>query len=621
MRHRWFSLLGALMLIALLVTPAAAHSQHFDALQPGKFVTLKQTIPVNLVFIGYNGIKPDKVRAELPKTYDPVVRYPQSYGLNGRDLGLHYDFKYRFINTNSQFENTFFNYLAHAGATGPLTAFQQQYNDQQKNVLDVAANVRYIDGPSVEAWLEKQSGALNIDLAHSYTIYYINWYSRKDFQFHVYTKTDEPDPDTQYNFGALRASRKMIAWGGSSGRTWFYDLSAGPEAWTNNYIVDTPDLDGNGVEDYRMPPIWEYSKKGYRDPGKLNSDLGKVARFVAINLLFTSSPLYDPLYTAPGVGGKKIVYTTLFEDDPTSQGTDWFNRRYTLDKLRSFEPYYDWEVRLKDRKLNDGAERAFRIWANLLPEDDCWNTYGTTFAELFCYFTANRAKYVPAFGANDYVGAIYGFNTTDANMNDQAGLLGFADDNWTDGTQSVTFMFDTPDDRAGGFGFTTTAIHEFGHHIGMSHPHDGYDSELGLDYNPADAYEFAWSGDESNSIMQYIAVSNGFGQFDRDNMYRWETAGYLNWSNAIVGDIQASGKASQVDNLLQSADNDAKDALKAFDKWDYLSAVTHARAAYESVGRAAAKLGIALPTRDSALRALPGAIPLHQGDPIRFPDD
>lgn len=621
MHRRWLSLLSALLLAALLVTPAAAHTRHFAALQPGQFATLKQSVPVNLVFIGYRGIQPGQLRAELPKTYEPLVRAPLFYGLNGRNLGLHYDFKYRFVHASSGFEDSFFRYLARAGSTGPLTSFQQQYNDQQKNVLDVAPTVRYIDGPSVESWLEKRSDALNIDRQHSYTVYFINWYSRKDFQFHVYTKTDEPDPDTHYNFGAERASRKMIAWGGSSGRSWFYDLSAGPEAWTNNYIVDVTDLDGNGVEDYRMPPIWEYTRNGYRDPRKLSSDLGKVTRYVAINLLFTTSPLYDPLYTAPGVGGRKIVNVTMFEDDPASKGTDWFSRSYTLGKLRDFEPYYGWDVRLKDRRLSDGPRRAFRIWADLLPEDDCWNQYGTTFAELFCYFSANSGKYVPTFGPNDYVGAIYGFNTTDANMGDETGLLGYADDNWTDGTQSLTFMFDTPDDRAGGFGFTTTAIHEFGHHIGMSHPHDGYDAESGTDYNPADAYAYAWSGDESNSVMQYIAVSNGFGQFDRDNMYRWETAGYLNWSNALLGDIQASGKADRVAGLLGSADDAAAKALDAFKAWDFLNAVRQARQAYETISRAADRLGIATPAKDAALRALPSRVPPHIGDPIRFPDD
>ena len=29
------------------------------------------------------------------------------------------------------------------------------------------------------------------------------------------------------------------------------------------------------------------------------------------------------------------------------------------------------------------------------------------------------------------------------------------------------------------YGLTTTMIHEDGHHLAMSHPHDGYDSETG----------------------------------------------------------------------------------------------------------------------------------------------
>ena len=86
-------------------------------------------------------------------------------------------------------------------------------------------------------------------------MFFVNWCGRDDFKFHVYTKTDEPDPDTGYNFGIERDSRKMIAWGGTtpddeeSGlgslhRIWFYDLSAGPEGWTDNWNVD---------DDYRLP--------------------------------------------------------------------------------------------------------------------------------------------------------------------------------------------------------------------------------------------------------------------------------------------------------------------------------------------------------------------------------
>ena len=48
------------------------------------------------------------------------------------------------------------------------------------------------------------------------TIYFINWCGRSDFNVHVYTKIDEPDPDTGYNFGVNRDSRKIIAWGGTT---------------------------------------------------------------------------------------------------------------------------------------------------------------------------------------------------------------------------------------------------------------------------------------------------------------------------------------------------------------------------------------------------------------------
>ena len=488
--------------------------------------------------------------------------------------------------------------------------------------MDVTAPVLYIDGPSVENWLTKAGGDLGIDGRHSYTIYFINWYSRPDFKFHLYTKTDQSDPDTGYNFGALRDSRKMIAWGGSRGRTWFYDLSAGPEAWTDNWNVDDPDLDGNGIEEYRMPPIWEYAAGGYRDPAELSSDLGLVARFVGIDLLFTTSPLYDPLVTAPGPYGDKVQSIPMLEDDPDSSGPDWIDLPYVRQSLRTFEPYYDWKVRLKDvSPIDADAQRSLRIWAGLLQEDSCWTPYDDIFAELFCYFDANLDRYVPPSGPTDYVGEVFAFNTTDANMGVNADLLGYADDNWVDGTQSYVFVFDTSGDREFGYGFSTTTVHEFGHHIGMSHPHDGYDAEAGLDYDALDATYFAWSGDESDTIMAYIDLSTGFGQFDRDNMYRWEFAGYANLAGSLLGDIQADPDHRRVAALQAQARLIRLLAVTEFRTWDYLDAASHARSAYELTLRAAAKLGIDTDAASAARSmAIPAAVQ-HEVDPIRFPDD
>jgi hypothetical protein len=412
----------------------------------------------------------------------------------------------------------------------------------------------------------------------------------------------------------------VIAWGGSHSRLWFYDLSAGPEAWSNNFDVDNPDLDGNGVEDYRMPPIWEYDEDGYRDPSALSSDLGRVTRYVGINLLFTSSPLYDPLATAPGVGGKRVVHINMFEDDPASTGTDWIDTDLVKSRFESLQHYYDWEVNLTDQPLEGDALRAFRIFAELDTSDDCWVNFGTPFAQLFCYFDSNRDLYIPAYNEADYVAGVFAFNTTEANLGTQFGLLGFADDNWMDGTQSYVFEFDAAEYREIGYGFTITTIHEGGHHFGFSHPHDGYDSELGLDYGPADEYYYAWSGDESNTVMHYLDLSGTFGQFDQDNMFRWEMAGYLNWSNDLLAQIQAHPRAKEVQGRIHTANKFATTALKAFDQWKYRQAAANARKAYEQLARAAARLGIEAPA-DAMMLVAPNQIPVHEGDPIRFPDN
>ena len=627
MAHRLFrrtpllALFGLLVAAIVLQLPASAGAS--PATGAAKF---KQTVPVNVVFIGYSPqmVNQGKFLKALPATYAPVVREPQFYGLSGRNVGLKFAFKYRTIFAGQALEGSFFKYLTAIGTPGDLTQYQQAYNDELNNVLDVTGPVLYIDGPSVEKWLEKAAAtSLGIDTRHSYTIFFVDWYRHPGFKFHVYTKTDMTDPDTGYNFGTERDSRKMIAWGGSSGRTWFYDLSAGPEAWTDNWDVDNADVDGDGVADYRMPPIWEYAAGGYRAPSKLTSDLGLIARFVGIDCLFTTSPLYDPLVTAPGLSGAKVDNIQMFEDDPASSGPAWIHMAYIKNTLRSFEPYYKWTVALKDENPIDAdAQHSFRVWADIVSDPDSyWSPYGTTFAELFGYFDANQGRYVPPYGPTDYVGKVFAFNTTDESMGDEFGLLGYSDDNWTDGTQSYVFAFDTAGYRDLGYGFSTTAAHEFGHHIGMSHPHDGYDAEQALDFDSIGATYFAWSGDESNTIMAYNDVSAGFGQFDRDNMGRYEFAGYANWTSTLLAEIQADPDHWKVAGLTGKAASLRNLAIKQFGGWDYPPAASNAYAGYQTALRAATILGVDT-SAATPLRAMAAAAGVpHEGDPIRFPNN
>ena len=620
MKRRLGSGAAVLLLLTAMLPATALAGGHHKVLKPGQTVTFEQDVPINIVFIGYqrSDINKHKLLGQLPDSYSPVVRYPQFYGLPGRDMGLQFDFDYDVTFKDRTFSNRFFKYLDGIGTPGDPTDFQNQYNDQVNNVLDVTGPVLYIDGPSVESWLDR-----NLHTAKKgYTIVFVNWYGRPDFKFHVYTKMDEPDPDTGYNFGDVRASRKMIAWGGTDSRLWFYDLSAGPEAWTNNWNVDDADVDGDGTADKRMPPIWEYATGGYAKRSALSEDLGLVTRFVGIDLLFTASPLYDPMVTAPDVHGRKVVNVDMFQDDPASNGMDWIHRGFIKSKYADLEPYYDWQVRISDKgPIDGGVKHALNIFAGLDTSDDCWSEFDDPFAQLFCYFDANLPAYLPNFREADYVAPIFAINTTAANLGDQFGLLGFADDNWVDGTQTFVFEFDAAEYREIGYGFSTTTIHEGGHHFGMSHPHDGYDSELGIDFDSVGDFQFVWSGDESCTVMAYNDLCAGFSEFDKANMYRWEMAGYLNWANGLLDDVQASHQSWRVWRELAAAEDFARKAVDGFDSWNYLSAAANARAAYAQVAKAADRLGIETPT-DNALRLAGRAgMPLHEGDPIRFPNN
>jgi hypothetical protein len=586
--------------LATLATPVGATTINAGA---PKSDTINLTVPVNIVFIGYSGqqINRDAVLAQLSDSYDPVVREPRFYGLPGRDVGLHYRFDYHTITAPQRFEDNFFHHLAALASQGNLTTYQQRYNAQQQNVLNVTGPVLYIDAPSVEAWLAANARSLGVDTIHSYTIFYVNWFNRSDFRFHVYTKTDEPDPDTGVNFGAVLEQTKVSAWGGGTTRTWFYDMSAGPEWRTSNWNVDDQDVTGDGQPDYRIPPIWEYRAGGFRDPSRLSADLGLVTRYVAINELFTPSPLYDPINARPQMGGSKVVSINMLEDDPASSGLDWIHLQKVRTELSALEPYYRFAANLQDyQPIGADAQRAFRIWAGVRQENDCWNSYGDVFAELYCFFDGHLSQYPTSHNPRDYVINDFAFNTTDANRGQTLGqICCYADDNWRDGTQTYVFIILSPHEKNFGQGFTGNLIHENGHHLGLSHPHDGYDSETGLDYSPSypgGSLYFAWIGNESNTPMSYLLLTYHFGVFNQDNMARWEVAGLLHEGDQLAGQLQQYKGAAGEATLLDSYASNRESALGRLQAWDFEGAAESAVNGYGALEQAAMDMGVTLPS-------------------------
>ncbi len=598
---------GSLAFGSLVPATGQAATPRFDHLNPGGQPRLSERVPVNVVFVGY---EPSKVRRSaflngLPKKYEPVVRSRLVYGETEK-LGLTYTYDFNVKYADSSYENRFFGELKRLAKPAPLTQFQTDYNAQQNNVLDVKNN-HFIDAPSVERWLAKNPPH-GVDTRRN-TVFLVNWYGRPDFKFHVYTKTNEPDPDTGYNFGVQRDSRKIIAWGGttaddeenglgSTRRVWFHDLSAGPESWGGSWNVDDADIDGTGVPDYRLPAAWEYRNGGYRAPSALTGDLAKLTRYVALDLLFTTSPLYPvELPTAEPPRSINLDSNTYEGWPGVNASRDYIKPGLVLEELRDLRWRNKLDYDSQDLPYAGEAKRCYD--AVMIDNVSCYPDLGfPPFANFFLQNTFELARTQDDQGRVDYELPIFNYAVGPGN---DVPALGFADDNWVDGTQSYVFAFVSPDVVESGYGLTTTLIHEVGHHLGMSHPHDGYDSESGVDFGPEDAFFFAWAGDEQNSMMSYIDLNWDFSQFDRDNSDRFLTAAYNEAANRLAADVLADSDARRATDELRAADRLLGLAKHALARHDYRLAYTYAEASYKQVVNAAEDVGI---DPDAAAKAL-----------------
>lgn len=595
-------------------------------LMPGKTDTITTDLKVNVVFIGYRQTPPGQVATAqqvstqdfdeiLPKTYNAINRAPSAYGRT-EYTGNSFKYQYHYAFADQAFEDDFFKMLQQNGSSAPLTVHQQLYNCQGhidpatgKVVCPtpVAGNINRtitdnfrIDALTVENWLADNASRISGVKPGEYTVFMVNWFNRPDFKFHSYTRLDEGDSDSGVKFGA-RGSRHMTAWGGSvrengaAQRVWFYDLSANPDPWTVAYDVTNPDVDGDTEPDYRMPPIWEYGTRkaslGYGR--KVSPDLAVITRYVALNLLFTPSPLYRVALTPPDMPDN-IALDMHVEQGAEAAATNALLKPDLIrERLQPLQPFAKLTHTMKttalDGKLSD-VYKCFFVNPQEHPEDICAPNYMDYTGEPLFQYTLNetRSEYASA-PAGQYLLPMYYFND-DANVN--SGLLGVAYDDGETGTQSFVYSFLTPDAIAAGYGFTDTAVHEAGHHFSLSHPHDGYDSEEDTSYGPGGKFFFVNLGDESNSVMSYMSIQPEFSQFNLDSQYRYLTAAYLNNTNAILEVARQAGKEKELVNAAASADRLFTQAKTDYHNLAYLEAARNAHDAYRQVTDAAVAAGV-----------------------------
>jgi hypothetical protein len=636
-------LAAALAALAFAGPAAAAPLSH---LRPGvRSARLDERVPVNVVFVGFDRgeVGDSEFLGGLPQRYRPIVRSRAPYG-KVEELGIDYTYDYNIVHTSAAWEDTFFTALKGLAAPAPRTSYQDTYN-AQAGTRDVGQN-HFIDAPTVEKWLIDNAPP-GVDTRRD-TIFFVNWWGRSDFIDHVYTKFGEPDPDTGFDFGVNQDSRKLVAWGGTTPddeetglgargvrRVWFYDLSAGPEVWGGSYDVTRTDIDGDGAPDYRLPAAWEYADGGYRSPAALTGDLSKVTRYAAINLMFTTSPLFPPYLTPELLPAKLDLDRNTYEGWPgVDASATYQSPAYLLQEESELFPAMPMSADTQDLPFQGKAQQCYLLW---LVDAACFHSrpqYPAA-ADLFLHNALNLEQALDQdVGTHDeadddpggdrggggakrvdrlYEAPAFNYATDDASA---APFLGYTDDNWLDGTQSFVYGFISPGVVKRGYGLTTTQIHEYGHYFGMSHPHDGFDSETGIDYTATGPLFFAWATDEQNSMMSYIDLNWDFSQFDRDNAARQQAAGYLINANVVAGRILAGGHAKRAGAELAAADADAGRARSAMAAHDYRATWLDARAAYERVLRAAAKAGVKIEPSYNGWMVLPKE---HPKDPARNP--
>jgi hypothetical protein len=596
---------------AFTAPPASPPPPNLQILSPGLEAWFLMPMTVNVVFVGYEqGSGPldiDEARftAGLPQFSASWASGPLFYGrLVPTNVAWTFDYRVQF--TERAFEDEFFGYLAGNARARPLTAPQNAYNREALRSLDIDSTVE-IDAPLVERWLADNAGSwLSIDTSQP-TVFFVNWWGRADFRFHVYGKR-AVNPDNGNDIGS-HDSRKLIAWGGTPpehpgdwpSRVWFHDLSAGPDAWTRGgFRFEDPDIDGDGIADYRIPPTWEYGNtRAYRPFDDLSGDLSKVLRYVAIDLLFAPWPVYPPVISPPKIPTTIDVTVNRFVLPQDIPGP--LSQPRVLGSLSKLQPWNTFSLTHRVETLQGQFSRVFDCWVS------GWND--PQFVGSTCYGERGggfAASDLPIYTIDHLLGLTVSapdlsIPTLIVQAPAQLPILGVAQGDPRDGSQLLVFGHASAE-QISAFGTTTTLTHEVGHYLGLFHPHDGWDYDRGPVILGSGDFFFSWTGDQTASVMSYMDLSEEFSQFELDSMARWLTAGYLNRANYVLARIEASPRARQTDAAVLAADGDALAAVLAYvDGIDYQAAAFLAKSAYDRVMAAAA--GIGVPIEPEAKRA------------------
>jgi hypothetical protein len=574
-------------------------------LSAGAHPDITETVPVNVVLVGLRPgtgaqqVDAGRLISQLPTGGTPLLRDPLLYYGTKLPVGEQWRYDYRLTWATPEFEAALWTELGSLARPAPLTSFQGIYNQQQSRSLDITDN-SFIDARTVESWLAANGRSLlGVDTTQD-TVFYVDWFGQPGFRFHVYD-VPQPDPDTGFDFGT-RDKNKVVAFGGTPpadptssvppARVWFDDLSAGPDYSAHGYDLDDLNIPGWTPGAYRLPPVWEYGNPRPAQPHvDLSGDLAKVARFVALDMLFTPSPLYSTALPVP-------VQPTSVRVQTTVENLDWSgpvpSGAVMATELSKLEPWRTFSATTAVKNGDTDFARTYDCFASLLTSvpQDCYGHRfaGTPADDILLYYLDHRTQLTDP-------GADLSIAVLDSRVADNRtlGFLGFSDDDWVKGVQTYIMGTLWPTIYQIGYGPTGVYTHEVGHYLGLSHPHDGYDPTLGIEVDAGiPDYGFVYLGDDVASVMSYLRSSFSFSQFDRDDVGRWSVLSYLDEANRVLAGIQASPRATEVAAAVHTADDEAAAGLSQFGGRQFTAAATTMAKAYADVVAAARQIGVPL---------------------------
>jgi hypothetical protein len=615
--RRAIALLAALASIAVTAasaTPAAATGNSTGAaptlehLDPGGTVDLALDVPITVVYVGLEeGAPPTGIDAEATVESMPVSARPneewQRAAGEPSEIGIEYRYDVEAVYADAAFEDALFAYLIDIGYELPPSPIQRYYSGNPKAAVEITDNL-VLDATAVESWLiEHAPSMLDVDTTRP-TVFFVNWWGRDDFRFHTYAPfTYQPEIDV---FAPELVRNHGIAWGGgvpdaaqtptsSLGRIWFVDVSAGPEWNTANFLLDIGDLTGDGYDDHRVPPIWEYGTDHWYEPfDDLSEDLWFLLRFVATNLLFTPGPLFDVGISAPLLDDELELDVNVFLEQAGATPKGGLDPDEMVRRFQALDPSRSFTTDMEVNPFTPALERAYDCASRQqLDPRVCQpgnQTNGEPFGtplELGIWASDHDNEYLDGKRGEIPVAVL------DVASSRNPRYIGFAFN------QEWVFTIDSPLTRRSLTSPLHTTVHEVGHHLGVRHPHDGYDDEADVAYRASGYFWTVILGDETATQMSYLGSQIDFSQFDRDNLDRWLTAARLQTANDILGEVYQSPRASRAAADLQRADDLAGRAIDALHGWDLRDASVLSRDAYHAVLAAADAAGVHVEPHDA----------------------